>query len=62
MARFRQALAVAPGDLITTFNLAQALLELDPEEHHDEADRLDLIALLVANPISTYYVRVLATG
>ena len=28
--RFRQALAVAPDDLVTTFNLAQALLELDP--------------------------------
>jgi len=38
--RFRQALAVAPDDLITAFNLAQALLELDPDEHRDEADRL----------------------
>ena len=40
VARFRQALALAPGDLITTVNLAQALLELDPDEHRDEADRL----------------------
>ncbi len=31
---------MAPDDLITTFNLAQALLQLDPEEHRDEADRL----------------------
>ncbi len=38
--RFCQALAVATDDLITTFNLAQALLELDPDEHRDEADRL----------------------
>jgi predicted Zn-dependent protease len=38
--RFRQALAVAPDDLITTYNLAQALLELDPDEHRNEADRL----------------------
>jgi tetratricopeptide (TPR) repeat protein len=36
--RFRQALAVAPDDLVTTFNLAQALLELDPGEHRNEAD------------------------
>ncbi|MFN6340146.1 MAG: tetratricopeptide repeat protein [Cyanobacteriota bacterium] len=28
--RFRQALAAAPDDLITTFHLAQALLDLDP--------------------------------
>ena len=34
--RFHQALAVAPDDLVTTFNLAQALLELDPGEHRDE--------------------------
>jgi thioredoxin-like negative regulator of GroEL len=40
VARFRQALVVAPDDLVTTFNLAQALLELDPEEHRNEADRL----------------------
>lgn len=30
--RFRQALAVAPEDLVASFNLAQALLELEPEE------------------------------
>ncbi|MFN9530633.1 MAG: tetratricopeptide repeat protein, partial [Cyanobacteriota bacterium] len=47
--RIRQALAVAPGDLITTFNLAQALLELDPEEHRDEADRL-LLQVIEAQP------------
>jgi hypothetical protein len=38
--RHRQALAVAPEDLITTYKLAQALLQLDPDEHRDEADRL----------------------
>jgi tetratricopeptide (TPR) repeat protein len=47
--RFRQALAVAPDDLITTFNLAQALLELDPDEHRDEADRL-LLQVIEAQP------------
>jgi tetratricopeptide (TPR) repeat protein len=47
--RFRQALAVAPDDLITTFNLAQALLELDPDEHRDEADRL-LLRVIEAQP------------
>jgi hypothetical protein len=31
---------VAPEDLITTYNLAQGLLELDPDEHCDEVDRL----------------------
>ena len=35
-----QALAVAPDDLITTYNLTRALLQLDPEEHRGEADRL----------------------
>jgi tetratricopeptide (TPR) repeat protein len=40
VARFRQALAIAPGNLVSTYNLAQALLELDPEGHRDEADRL----------------------
>ena len=40
--RFRQALAVAPDDLITTYNLAQALLELDQDGHQSEADRLRL--------------------
>jgi Flp pilus assembly protein TadD len=47
--RFRQALAEAPDDLITTFNLAQALLELDPDEHRDEADRL-LLQVIEAQP------------
>lgn len=51
VARFRQALAVAPADLITTYNLAQALLQLDPEEHHDEADRL-LLQVIQAQPPS----------
>ena len=49
--RFRQALAVAPDDLITTFNLAQALLELDPDEHRNEADRL-LLRVIEAQPYS----------
>jgi hypothetical protein len=49
VARFRQALAVAPGNLITTVNLAQALLQLDPEEHRDEADRL-LLQVIEAQP------------
>jgi tetratricopeptide (TPR) repeat protein len=49
VARFRQALAVAPDDLISTFNLAQALLELDPEEHRNEADRL-LLQVIEAQP------------
>ena len=47
--RFRQALKVAPDDLIATFNLAQALLELDPDEHRDEADRL-LLRVIEAQP------------
>ena len=47
--RFRQALAAAPDDLIATFNLAQALLELDPDEHRDEADRL-LVRVIQAQP------------
>ena len=47
--RFRHALAVAPDDLVTTFNLAQALLELDPEEHRNEADRL-LLRVIEAQP------------
>ncbi len=47
--RFRQALAVAPDDLITTVNLAQALLELDPGEHRNEADRL-LLQVIEAQP------------
>ena len=38
--RFRQALAVAPNDLVASLSLAQALLELDPGEHRDEADAL----------------------
>ncbi|MCT0249053.1 hypothetical protein [Synechococcus sp. CS-205] len=49
VARFRQALAVAPDDLITTINLAQALLQLDPEEHRGEADRL-LLRVIEAQP------------
>jgi hypothetical protein len=48
-AEARQALAMAPGDLITTYNLAQALLELDPDEHRDEADRL-LLQVIEAQP------------
>jgi tetratricopeptide (TPR) repeat protein len=47
--RFRQALAVAPDDLVSTFNLAQALLELDHQEHRDEADRL-LLRVIEAQP------------
>jgi Flp pilus assembly protein TadD len=47
--RFCQALAVAPDDLVTTFNLAQALLELDPSEYRDEADRL-LLRVIEAQP------------
>ena len=47
--RFRQALAVAPDDLITPYNLAQALLELDPDEHRNEADRL-LLRVIEAQP------------
>jgi predicted Zn-dependent protease len=47
--RFRQALTAAPDDLIATFNLAQALLELDPDEHRDEADRL-LLQVIEAQP------------
>jgi hypothetical protein len=47
--RFRQALAVAPDDLITPYNLAQALLELDPDEHRDEADRL-LLRVIETQP------------
>ncbi len=49
VARFRQALTAAPDDLIATFNLAQALLELDPAEHRDEADRL-LLRVIEAQP------------
>jgi predicted Zn-dependent protease len=49
VARFRQALAVAPDTLITTCNLAQALLELDPDEHRDEANRL-LLRVIEAQP------------
>lgn len=49
VARFRQALTAAPDDLIATFNLAQALLELDPDEHRDEADRL-LLRVIEAQP------------
>jgi hypothetical protein len=51
VARFRQALAVAPEDLITTYKLAQALLQLDPDEHRDEADRL-LLGVIEAYPYS----------
>ena len=49
VVRFRQALVAAPDDLIATFNLAQALLELDPDEHRDEADRL-LLRVIEAQP------------
>ncbi|MCT0213651.1 tetratricopeptide repeat protein [Synechococcus sp. CS-1326] len=38
--RFRQTLAVAPNDAVASLSLAQALLELDPGEHRDEADAL----------------------
>ncbi len=38
--RVERTCAVPPGDLITTYNLAQALLELAPDEHRDEADQL----------------------
>jgi len=47
--RFCQALAVAPDELITTFNLARALLELDPGKQLDEADRL-LLRVIEAQP------------
>jgi len=47
--RIRQALAAAPDDLITTFHLAHALLELDPGKHRNEADRL-LLRLIEAQP------------
>jgi Flp pilus assembly protein TadD len=47
--RYRQALAVAPGDLIAALNLAQTLLELDPEVHRDEADQL-LLEVIEAQP------------
>jgi Flp pilus assembly protein TadD len=47
--RFRQVLAVAPNDLIAALNLAQVLLELDPEQHRDEADRL-LLQVIEAQP------------
>jgi predicted Zn-dependent protease len=49
--RFHQALTVAPDDLVTTINLAQALLELDPGEHRNEADRL-LLRVIEAQPYS----------
>lgn len=49
VVRFRQALKAAPDDLIAAFNLAQALLELDPDEHRDEADRL-LLRVIEAHP------------
>jgi hypothetical protein len=39
----------APDDLITTVNLAPALLELDPDEHCDEDDRL-LLKVMEAQP------------
>ncbi len=40
---------MAPDDLITPYNLAQALLELDPDEHRNEADRL-LLRVIEAQP------------
>jgi Flp pilus assembly protein TadD len=49
--RFRQALKAASDDLITTYNLAHAMLELDPDEHRDEADRL-LLRVIEAQPYS----------
>jgi len=49
--RFRQALAAALDDLIATFNLAQALLELDPEKCRNEADRL-LVRVIEGQPYS----------
>jgi len=48
---FCQALAVTSDDLIATFNLAQALLQLDPDEHRNEADRL-LLQVIEAQPYS----------
>jgi Flp pilus assembly protein TadD len=47
--RFRQALEVAPDDPVTALNLAQALLQLDPQEHRDEADRM-LLQVIEAHP------------
>lgn len=47
--RFRQALAVAPGDLVATINLAQTLLQLDSVDHRDESDRL-LLQVIEAQP------------
>jgi len=35
--------------VFATFNLAQALLVLDPDEHRDEADRL-LLRVIDAQP------------
>ena len=43
---------MAPDDLITTYNLAQALLELDPDEHRNEADRLLLRVIEVRGSIA----------
>jgi hypothetical protein len=40
---------VTPGDLITTVNLAQVLLQLDPDEQPNEADRL-LLQVIEAQP------------
>ncbi|MDM7952531.1 MAG: hypothetical protein QUV07_04845 [Cyanobium sp. CZS 25K] len=40
---------MAPDELITTFNLARALLELDPGKQLDEADRL-LLRVIEAQP------------
>ncbi|MCP9915278.1 tetratricopeptide repeat protein [Cyanobium sp. ATX 6F1] len=48
-ARFRQALAVAPNDAVASLSLAQALLELDPGEHRDEADAL-LLQVIEQHP------------
>jgi Flp pilus assembly protein TadD len=47
--RFRQALTVAPNDLMASFHLAQALLQLDQDEHRDEANRL-LLRVIEAQP------------
>lgn len=39
--------------VIATFNLAQALLELDPDEHRDEADRL-LLRVIEVQPLQLF--------
>jgi hypothetical protein len=43
-------LAVAANDAVASLCLAQALLELDPDEHRDEADQL-LLRVIEQQPI-----------